>query len=156
MAYSIISVMALLLNLILNRETLIHFKFRSGEQSKEQRTATRYSYFLTASNCYFITDIAWGLLYEQRSMETVFPFLYVDCVLYFLFMFITMLAWMRYIVVYLDRYGRKSKLLLSVAWSLFTAALISLVVNCFYPVIFYFDANHDYVTGSGRHLTSIF
>ena len=98
MSYSIISVLALILNLIINHEAFKNIQFRHEEQKNDQKVVRRYSGFLIASNCYFIADIAWGLLYEHHSTEGLFPFLYFDCVLYFLFMFLTMLTWMRYIL----------------------------------------------------------
>nr|MCR5316596.1 hypothetical protein [Treponema sp.] len=64
MSYSIISVLAFILNLIINHEALRHFKIYSKDKESEQLTAIRYSHFLTAANCYFITDIIWGLLFD--------------------------------------------------------------------------------------------
>lgn len=155
MSYSIISILALILNLIINRETLKNFKGRSRELSPDKKFNTRYRYFLVASNFYFLFDIGWGVLYEYRNVPGVFPILYADCVLYFLLMFMTMLTWMRSIVAYLDKNGRKSKILLYSVWSMFTLGLIYLVVNLFNSSIFLFDENHDYVTQSGRHIAFI-
>ena len=111
MYYSTIGLLALILNLIINGKALKHIRIRYGEQ-KSQKAVIRYNHFLLASNCYFVSDIAWGLLYEHHDIQGLFPVLYLDCILYFLFMFLTMLTWMRYIVAYLDKKGRRSKALL--------------------------------------------
>nr|MCR5399025.1 diguanylate cyclase [Lachnospiraceae bacterium] len=111
--------------------------------------------FLLLANSYFTVDVLWGILYEYRDIDALFPFLYIDCILYFLFMFLTMLAWMRYIVAYLDKKGRRSKALLYAVWSMFTLGLIYLIVNYFHPFIFSFTAEHEYVTESGRHIAFI-
>ncbi len=155
MSYSIISLLALILNLIINREAFKSISVRSGEPKNEQKTVLRYRYFLTVANCYFIADIAWGLLDYYHDIEALFPVLYIDCVLYFLFMFMTMLTWMRYIVAYLDKYGRRSKALLYAVWGMFTLGLIYLLINRFYPFLFSFNEKHEYITEPGRHIAFI-
>ena len=67
-----------------------------------------------------------------------------------------MLSWIRYIVAYLDKKGRRSKILLYAVWSMFTLALINLMINRFYPFIFSFNAAHEYIPENGRHGTYIF
>ena len=129
MSYSIISALALVINLIINRGALKIIRDRSGERKNEQDSVVRYRYFLIAANLYFIADIGWGILYEHRDMDALFPALYFDCYMYFLFMFLTMLTWIRYIVAYLDKRGRRSKTLLYAVWAIFTLTLINLVIN---------------------------
>ena len=136
MFYAIISLLALVLNLIINRDSLKNLRGRPGESISEKKVTFRYNIFLIASNFYFIADIGWGLLYEHHNIDSLFPFLYLDCLLYFFFMFLTMLTWVRYIVAYLDRHGRKSKLLLLSVWAIFILALIYLIINFFHPFIF--------------------
>ena len=146
MFYSIISFLALILNFILNWEV---FKKIGG------RAANRYRYFLIASNCYFISDIAWGLLYEFHHIQKLRLALYIDCLFYFFFMFLTMLTWMRYIVAYLDKHGIRSKALLYAVWSLFTLALVYLIINYFHPFIFSINERNEYITEPGRHIAFI-
>ena len=155
MAYSIISALALILNLIINREAFRQCRIRSGEHESEQLAVIRYRHFLEAVNCYFVVDIAWGLLYEHHNIEKLFPFLYFDCVLYFLLMFTTMVTWIRYIVAYLDKKLRKNKLLLYASGAMFILGLINLIINCFYPFIFSFNAEHEYIIEPGRYIAFI-
>ena len=63
-----------------------------------------------------------------------------------------MLTWIRYIVTYLDRRGRKSKALLYSVWAMFTLALLYLIINYFHPFIFSFNEEHEYITEPGRHI----
>jgi hypothetical protein len=155
MFYAIIGLLALILNLIINRESFANLRSRSGESKSEQLVAFRYKIFLIASNCYFLADIGWGLLYENRHIDALFPFLYVDCLLYFFFMFLSMLTWIRYIVAYLDRHDRKSKALLMSVWVLFALAIIYLIINFFHPFIFSFNDQHEYIIEPGRHIAFI-
>ena len=146
MFYSIVSFLALILNLILNREAL---------QIVGGRAASRYRYFLIASNCYFIADIAWGFLYASRHLPQFHILIYFDCLLYFFFMFLTMLTWIRYLVTCLDKQERKSKALLYVVWAIFTLTLLCLIINLFYPVFFTINENNEYISGIGRHIAFI-
>ena len=155
MFYAIIGLLALILNLIINRESFANLRSRSGESKSEQRVAFRYKIFLIASNCYFVADIGWGLLYENRHIDALFPFLYVDCLLYFFFMFLSILTWIRYIVAYLDRHDRKSKAILHAVWTMFVLALIYLIINSFHPFIFSFNEEHEYIIEPGRHIAFI-
>ena len=155
MFYAIISFLALILNLIINRDSLKNLRGRPDESDSEQTVTFRYNFFLIASNCYFITDIGWGLLYENRHIDVLFPFIYLDCLFYFIFMFLTMLTWVRYIIAYLDRHDRKSKALLHFVWITFILALIYLVINIFHPFIFSFNEKHDYIAEPGRHIAFI-
>ena len=59
MFYAIISLLALILNLIINRESFANLRGRTGESKSEQMVAFRYKIFLIASNCYFVADIGW-------------------------------------------------------------------------------------------------
>ncbi|MBR1440383.1 MAG: diguanylate cyclase [Lachnospiraceae bacterium] len=156
MYYATVSVLALILNLIINNESHKNVLKWSGEAGSQQRVTFRYSFFLTMANCYFVADILWGILYEHHENSALFPLLYSDCVFYFIFIFLTMLSWIRYIVAYLDKKGRRSKMLLYAVWSMFTMALINLVINRFYPFIFSFDENRVYIPGTGRHLAFLF
>ena len=133
MFYAITSFLALVLNLIINWDSLKNLRGRPGEAASEQNVTFRYNLFLIASNFYFFADICWGFLYENRHIDALFPFLYVDCLFYFFFMFLTMLTWIRYIVAYLDKHDLKSKTLLQAMWIMFALAVIYLIINCFHP-----------------------
>ena len=155
MFYAIISFLALVLNLIINRDSLKNLRGHPGESTSEQKVTFRYNIFLIISCCYFFVDIGWGLLYENRHIDSLFPFLYLDCLLYFFFMFLTMLSWIHYIVAYLDKHDRKSKALLHAVWTMFALAIIYLIINCFHPFIFSFNDQHEYIIEPGRHIAFI-
>ena len=155
MIYSTVSLLALILNLIINRDIFRNIRIRSAKQKPDKLAVIRYDHFLVAANCYFIADIGWGLLYEHHDIPALFPILYSDCVLYFLLMFVTMLTWIRYIVAYLDKKGRRSKVLLYSGWTIFTLGLVYLMVNHFFPFIFSFNEQHEYITEPGRHIAFI-
>ncbi len=152
MYYSFISGLALILHLIINRGSFaLLFSLRKKEEPA-QNAALRYVSFLWASVLFYLSDIVWGLLYEHHDIPSLFPFIYFDSVLYFLFMLLTMLTWFRYIVAYLDRRGRRSKALVYFVWAVFALGIIYLIINRFYPFIFSINAENEYVMGAGRYI----
>ncbi|MBO7353540.1 MAG: diguanylate cyclase [Lachnospiraceae bacterium] len=139
---------AFLLQLILYRKALGKDAVQAGS-----KTASRFRAFLIASEGFFLFDAAWGFLYENRGISAVFPFLYSATVFYFIFMLLTMLTWARYIVAFLDKRGRRSKTLLYAVWAIFTLGLIQLMVNRFFPFIFSYTDDHEYVMEPGRYIS---
>ncbi len=155
MLYSLTSIIALILNHIINHDIFKNMSVRPAERKLDHRAAVRFGFFLVAANFYFIADIFWGVLCEYHNVEALFPLLYIDCVLYFLGMFLTLLAWMRYVVAYLDKSGRRTSILLYGIWTMFTLGLVFLCVNFFFPFFFSFNEAHEYIPGSGRHIAFI-
>ncbi len=127
----------------------------AGYRSADEKTSRRYRLFLIASICYYITDIAWGILYEHHDIAALFPFLYSATIFYFIFMLLTMLTWIRYVVAYLDKHRMRSKALLYSVWVMFGLGIIYLMINRFFPFIFYFNDAHEYIGGSGRYVAYI-
>ncbi|MCR5410123.1 MAG: GGDEF domain-containing protein, partial [Lachnospiraceae bacterium] len=152
MSYSTVGILALIVLLIVNHQELFVPIDRSRKKDEVSRVNRRYRYFLIACICYFVTDIAWGFLYEHHDIPLLFPIIYSYTIFYFIFMFLTMLTWIRYVVAYLDKSGLKSKALLYYVWSMFTLAILYLMVNRFHPFIFYFNDAHEYVPESGRYI----
>ncbi len=155
MNYSIFSLLALILNTIINNGAFRYCGIKSDKPEAKQRAIIRYAHFLIAANCYFVVDIGWGILYQYHHIPAVFPILYSDCVFYFIFMFLTMLTWIRYIVAYLDKRRRRTKILLFAVWSMFWLGMINLMINRFHPFIFSFNENHEYVPEPGRHIAFV-
>ncbi len=155
MLYSITSALALVFNLIINRDAFKKAVDRPAEQKNKQEVTARYRYFLVTANLYFAADILWGLLYDNHDNNSIFALLYADVILYFLFMFLTMLMWIRYTVAYVETRGRKSNIMVFAVWCMFALGIVCLVINIFHPFILSFNAEHEYIPGSGRHIAFI-
>ena len=155
MSYSIVGALALIINLIINRESFCSVKSKDIKSKADALFIIRYRQFLFVSCFYFLIDFAWGFLCEHHHIDKLFPVLYSDCVLYFIFMYLTMLTWMRSVVAYLNKKRRRSKILLAAVWFIFFLGLICLMINRFYPFIFSFNDKHEYVMESGRHIAFI-
>ena len=87
MLYSMVPASLLIINLILNWESLKLYGLNSKKQDKKKRVNVRYNCFVLAAACYFIVDMTWGLLYEHNDIQELFPFIYSFTVLFFVYAF---------------------------------------------------------------------
>ena len=152
MLYSVLPASALILNLILNRETFKYLKADRTELDKKKILGFRYAWFLLMANLYFLVDGVWGIMYEYHEVEELFPFIYSLTVFYFILMLLTTLTWTRLVVAYLDRGRLRSSVLLFTVWTMVTIGVISLMTNRFYPFIFIYNDAHEYIELSGRYI----
>jgi len=67
-------------------------------------------------------------------------------------MYITVLAWIRYIVAYINKDRIRSRVLLYATRILFVFAVVYLFINLYNPLIFYFDEGNNYIKGTGRYI----
>lgn len=152
MLYAIAPAAMLILNLILNWKLFTNYGFSSRESNKKNLVQVRYNWFLLTACCYFIVDMNWGLLYEHKEVEALFPFIYYLTVFYFLFMILTMLTWTRYMIAYLTKNGRSGKFIVQILWALVLFGLICLILNRKYHFMFTYNEAHEYVGEIGRNI----
>ncbi len=142
MLYASAGLLGLVINLIINHDVLF------GRFGVKRVPARRpYRRFLIAITLYFVTDIAWGLLYERGLIALT----YADTVLYFLTMALSILFWTRYVIDYLQDNGFFGKLLRAAGWVLFIFECVVLLVNFFHPVLFFFDNGGNYNASVARY-----
>ena len=142
MTYSIIGILATILLLIGNHDVL-----RKQGDSGYSRTRQYYRRFLLGVLVYYITDMLWGILDEQRLTTLQ----YIDTTVYFVAMIATVILWARYVVSYLNRKNFFERCLVRMGQAIFGVFLVSIVINFFYPVFFWFDEQGDYHTAFMRH-----
>ena len=143
MIYSSIGILALIINSIINHDIL------SSDPEKRVVPAYRSYYVLQiALTVYFLSDILWGILYEQQLI----PLVFADTSLYFLAMTGSVLLWTRYVVDYLKEKNAFGRVLESAGWLLFGFVAVTVVVNIFIPVLFCFDSNGEYQALWGRFI----
>lgn len=152
MLYSVLPALSLILNIMLNRDTLILVGSRKSVSDRKKKADIRYSYFLLAANCYFFVDGTWGIMYEHHENPVLFPFIYSFTVFYFILMLLTMLTWTRFVVAYIDKGGRRSFILLLSVWTVFVIGAVSLIINRFYSFIFLYNDAHEYIELPGRYI----
>ena len=144
MTYSIIGILAAIILLITNRDILWMTK-----GSAASRTRRLYRGFLLGVLAYYITDALWGILdaWQLTSLQ------FADTTLYFAAMAAAVLIWTQYVVAYLESDTAFGMLLKYAGWTFFAFEIIAVILNIFYPVMFWFDESGAYHAASLRYVT---
>ncbi|MBP5554336.1 MAG: diguanylate cyclase [Lachnospiraceae bacterium] len=153
MIYSLVPASVLIINLIINWESLRKYGFSEKNLDVKKRIPVRYNHFILAATLYFIVDMTWGLLYEHKEISALFPIIYSLTVFYFLFMLLTMLTWTRYIVAYLNKGGLRTAVLLYGVWTMFGLGVVCLMLNRFFHFMFTYNEAHEYIGETGRNVS---
>lgn len=143
MYYSSIGLLAALILLIENHDILF-----GGDDSQIIPVAGVYRKFLIAVLVYYATDMLWGVL---DSLHLIL-WLFADTVIYFVAMASGVLLWTRYVIGYLAEENVFSRCLCYAGRIFFGVVLIVSAVNCFEPVLFWFDENGTYQAHMTRHV----
>lgn len=143
MYYSSIGILALLLHVIINFDALI------WNPRKEIIPSYRvYRNFLRCVAIFYIVDALWGGFYYLKWTTVN----YVDTEMYFGVMAVAVFFWIQYVGIYLNFRNKFSVLLKYVGWAFLIFQILVLVLNFFWPVVFYFDADGAYYPGNARYL----
>ncbi len=144
MLYSGVGILALIIHLIINHDML------NTDPGKKIVPAYRsYVAVEIAVAIFYISDIFWGILYEQHLI----PLVFADTAVYFIAMTASVLLWTWYVVDYLKEENFFGKALESTGVLLFGFEVVMVVLNFFYPVLYYFDEAGGYHTSWGRYVT---
>lgn len=144
MYYASIGTIALIVLVIINLEAL-----KKVEKTAANEVRIRYRQFLVATMVYYFSDAMWGVLYELGWIAAT----YIDTVLFFIAMVTSVLLWTRAVVAFTGGKGKLANVFLFCGWLIFGVQVLSLIVNIFYPVVFSFDANGEYLALPTRYVT---
>ena len=144
MTYSIIGLLAAIILIITNRD--FFWTPKGISLSKTQRL---YRLFLLSVFVFYITDGLWGVLDYLRLIDA----LYVETILFFIARSVSLLFWTMYVTAYLETHNAFGTILRLSGRILFAYEIVALTINIFYPVMFWFDENGSYQTGSLRYVT---
>ena len=135
MAYSSIAILALLVHVIINFDVL-----KKKDKNPSKYSNKSYRLFLHSVILNYIMDAMWGLLYEAKLVKLV----YLDTFFYFAAMTLAVFFWTKYVIEYLNESNIFIKILSGFGWSYLILDSLSLIINFFYPVKYYFDADGTY------------
>ncbi len=107
----------------------------------------QYRRFLIALMVYYATDAAWGWVYENRIMFLA----RIVTTTFFASVALSLFLWTRFVIAYLDTRDLFCKLLSAFGWLFMIVETIILIANEFYPLVFYFDENNEYVPCQMRY-----
>ena len=146
MYYSVIGILALLILIVENQDTLLKGKRLSAFPSN-----IIYKRFLLTVAVYYLLDVLWGIFEEFKLAR----FLFIDTSLYFVAMAVGVLFWTQYTVTYLEQNNIFAKFLVY-SGRIFAAAVTLLVVaNRFTPVLFTVDENGVYSPLAVRYVALV-
>ena len=144
MYYSSIGMLSFALLLIINHRAL------AGTETGVATLAFyRYRKFLISVLAYMACDILWGFFSFLNQPLLI----YIDTILYFLTMLVSVQLWVEYEVSYLDPKDLSGRILSYLGRAITGLEVIILLVNFFHPILFYYDENVSYIPGSARYLT---
>ena len=140
--YSVIAFLAMVIHLIIN------FDMLPGRKISDARGAREYQGFLAGVFAYYITDASWGVL-AGLGWTSV---LYVDTMVYYIAIAVSVLTLCRFVIAYLGVSGWKSRILFWFGYILLGLYIVLLAANLFNRCLFYFDGGGSYHAGPLRHL----
>jgi len=143
MAYSAFALLSLLVHIIINHNEL----FKSGAKNST-KYLKNYRLFLYGVTSYYITDSLWGILYETKQL----PAIYIDTIIYFIAMAVTVFLWTRYVIEFLEKDNIYTRMLSIFGWGYLFSDGLALLINFFYPIKFYFDSDGIYHACITRHI----
>lgn len=144
MYYSSFGILSLIIHSIINYDTL-----KRNDKTNHNAVKEPYRWFLISVMIYYVTDIIWGFLYERKISTLV----YIDTVLYFVLMVITVLLWTKFVVAYFNRQSVFEKILEYCGVIIVVFEIITLIINFFVPIVFYIDENGIYQPKQARYIT---
>ena len=128
MPYFVLSTVALAIHIIIN---ISMFYKRNTTPAM-----VKYRAFLLVVAVFYVTDIFWGVFYENKM---TIP-LYVDTVLYFVGMGLTVFTWSIFVINYLQWKNKTFQFtVIFFATVILTLEVVLLIVNCFKPIFFSID-----------------
>ncbi|MCR5675419.1 MAG: response regulator [Lachnospiraceae bacterium] len=143
--YALIGALAMSVLVMENHDILFHGKGR-------RKDIQIYRRFLFGIMTYYATDILWGILDDLHLTAL----LYVVTVVYYVAMAVCVLLWTEYVVAYLAETNAYGRLLAIVGHVFFSVVFVVTVINCFTPVLFWFDADGVYHVCPARHAQLVF
>ena len=142
MYYASFGILAVVLHVIINHNYIKNW--RGGDH---RGSHYRYRQFLDAILVFYFADLLWGFFAESD----IWILAYADTFLFFGLMALSVLLWTRYVAAFVDKSGLRAKSFMGAGWCIFSLVLVALGVNFFYPILFTFTEDMEYIPGIGRY-----
>ena len=143
MYYSSIGIISIIVLVIVNFEAL-----RNVEGPLKSEIRTKYRCFLLSLIAYFISDALWGIFNEQQWVTIT----YIDTILDFSTMVLSVVFWVKCVVIFTASKGKLTKIFLAAGWFIFLFEMVILTVNLFVPIVFSFSAEKEYQALPARYI----
>lgn len=145
MTYSSTGFLALAIHIILHFNVIGNRYYGKGDPA-----GRAYRGLILSTMAFYVFDALWGILYDAHLIQAVA----FDTMLYFCCMAATVFFWIRFAVRYLagNEKNRFLSFLSLTGWALIGFFVVALILNLFFPVMFWFDSDGVYHTGNLRYL----
>ena len=143
MVYTSIALLALMVHLIVNYSAIRNRHYRNTKPSGKA-----YRGLILSILAFYLFDALWGVLYEQKLIRAV----YADTVLYFIAMAATVFMCTRYVICYLNEKNFFISLLSVSGWVFLCYMGAVLLLNFFFPLLFWFDGEGIYHAEDLRYI----
>lgn len=143
MYYASIGIISIIVLVIVNFEALRNVK---GPEKSEIRT--KYRCFLFSLISYFFADAFWGIFYEQQWVVIT----YIDTMLDFSTMVLSVVFWVKCVVIFTESKGKLTKVFLAFGWFIFIFEMVILTINLFVPIVFSFSEDKVYQALPARYI----
>jgi diguanylate cyclase (GGDEF)-like protein len=144
MYYVCIGLLALTVHCIINLEYI-----NPNRNKKIPASMERYRLFLITVAVFYFSDSFWGLFTQLHWRALA----YLNTLMFFMSMVVSVLFWTRFVISYLGRKDKFNFVLTTAAWAIFFFEIVTLIINLFKPVVFYYDQDGEYHTGVVRSIT---
>lgn len=141
--YSSISGIVLVVHLIINWRQMFQ-----RPQVKSDATAVEFRRFLICLLFFFVLDILWGIFAALKCPHI----LYVNTILFFLMMALSVFTWTRCVIAYLGVGGWLRRYMLWTGLGVFMFFIVALIVNFFNGSFFQISAQTIYKEGPLRNI----
>lgn len=146
MYYSLIGILAIVIQLIINHDMLWRCSERSVVPARRE-----YRDYIFGMLAFCVTDVLWGFFNE---CHLALP-LYTDTVMFFLTMTLGFLLWTRYIVAYMNDKNTLRTVISISGITMLACVVVMLVVNFFVPILFTVHGDGVYHAGAARYVTLV-
>lgn len=141
--YSVIGILAILIHSVINFNQFKHSS--RGDYS----TGKDYRIYLVSVFCYYIIDLLWGFI----ALTGNTTLLYIDTLIYYIAMALSVVFWCRYVIVYLKLNNKTGEILKKFSTLFWHAVLILLFINHFRHLFFWFEEDGAYHAYPLRYAT---
>ena len=143
MTYTSAALLAMIVHLIINLQVLKNTFYK-----RDSRIGESYRGLAFSMLGFYIFDAFWGVLYDAHLITLVF----IDTVLYFIAMAATVFQLTRYAYYYLRVQNVSIRILYNLGIAFVGFMAVSLILNFFIPVMFWFDEAGNYHAGNFRYV----
>lgn len=144
MYYSSFSLLSLFIHIIINFDIL-------RKSREDSAIRIQYRRFLFSVMVYYVSDIMWGFLYDWKMITLA----YIDTVVYFIAMVLSVFLWTQFVVKYLNRKILFGKILTICGAVIVFFEIVVLIINCFVPIVFSFQPDGTYMAAQARYITLV-